>query len=192
VIDALYLPIVTLATLGFGDIVPHDPWLRLAVPVQALVGFAQLTAAMSWVLQVYPALTRRRALAIRLSLLSRSGICRLLEREESSLAATILEDLTTEVVPARGRLTQYAETYYFRDGDEETSLPAMFGVAADLTDAATRSPVPDVRFAGQLLSHALGDLTRVLDEQFLRSGEPMEGILQAYAAEHGPPVTRTR
>jgi hypothetical protein len=62
----------------------------------------------------------------------------------------------------------------------------MFGVAADLTDAATRSPVPDVRFAGQLLSHALGDLTCVLDEQFLRSGEPMEGILQAYAAEHGP------
>jgi hypothetical protein len=103
VIDALYLLIVTLATLGFGDIVPHDLWLRLAVPVQALVGFALLTAAVSWVLQVYPALTRRRALAIRLSLLSRSGTCRLLEREESSLAATILEDLTTEVVPARGR-----------------------------------------------------------------------------------------
>ena len=67
VLDALYLSMVTLATLGFGDIVPTEEWLRVAVPLQAMLGFVLLTAAVTWVLQVYPALMRRRALAIRLS-----------------------------------------------------------------------------------------------------------------------------
>ncbi|MFC7876169.1 ion channel [Isoptericola sp. NPDC057391] len=35
--------------VGFGDIVPTTPWLRLATtPLQALIGFALLTAAVSW------------------------------------------------------------------------------------------------------------------------------------------------
>src|SRR3954447_7875977 len=34
------------------------------VPVQALLGFVLLTGAVTWVLQVYPALTRRRALGL--------------------------------------------------------------------------------------------------------------------------------
>ena len=51
-LDALYLSMVTVATLGFGDIVPTDEWLRIAVPVQALLGFALLTAAVTWVLQI--------------------------------------------------------------------------------------------------------------------------------------------
>jgi hypothetical protein len=66
VLDALYLSTVAMSTLGFGDIVPVDGWLRLVVPVQALVGFLLLTAAVSWVLQVYPAPARRRVLAVRL------------------------------------------------------------------------------------------------------------------------------
>ena len=69
-LDALYLSMVTLATLGFGDIVPTAEWLRVAVPLEAMLGFVLLTAAVTWVLQVYPALMRRRALAIRLSLLA--------------------------------------------------------------------------------------------------------------------------
>ena len=64
---ALSIALVTVATLGFGDILPADPVLRVVAPVQALVGFVLLTAAISWVLQVYPPLGRRRALARRQS-----------------------------------------------------------------------------------------------------------------------------
>nr|WP_281360133.1 potassium channel family protein [Isoptericola halotolerans] len=60
VVDALYLSLVSLTTVGYGDITPLTPWLRIAAPVEGLLGFALLTAAVSWVLQVYPALTRRR------------------------------------------------------------------------------------------------------------------------------------
>jgi hypothetical protein len=59
-LDSLYLSLVTVATLGFGDIVPTSTSLRVAVPLEALFGFMLLTAAVSWVLQIYPALHRRR------------------------------------------------------------------------------------------------------------------------------------
>ncbi|MGQ5635808.1 MULTISPECIES: potassium channel family protein [unclassified Streptomyces] len=72
-LDSVYLSLVTVATLGLGDITPAAGWLRLVSPLEALVGFALLTATVSWVLEVYPALTRRRVLAIRLALLRESA-----------------------------------------------------------------------------------------------------------------------
>ena len=184
-LDALYLSMVTLATLGFGDIVPTAEWLRVAVPLQAMLGFVLLTAVVTWVLQVYPALTRRRALAIRLSLLRRADAARVLAEEDVPMAANLLEDLAGEVVQARVDLTQYAETYYFRDGEESVSLPANIATAVELAHAAKRSPRADLRFAGTLLDTALGDLARLLDAHFLRVGGQPKAVLTAYAADHG-------
>jgi len=190
-LDALYLSMVTMATLGFGDIVPTEEWLRIAVPVQALLGFALLTAAVTWVLQIYPALTRRRALAIRLSLLRRSNAVRVLSEEDVPMAANLLEDLAGELVQTRVDLTQYAETYYFRDGEESASLAASIETAVQLAHAAERSPRPDMRFAGRLLDTALADFAHLLDEQFLRVGGSTEAVLAAYTADHGHPVRGT-
>jgi hypothetical protein len=184
-LDALYLSMVTVATLGFGDIVPTEEWLRIAVPVEALLGFVLLTAAVTWVLQIYPALTRRRALAIRLSLLRRADAVRVLAEEDVPMAANLLEDLAGELVQVRVDLVQYAETYYFRDGEESTSLAATIGTAVQLANAAERSPRADMRFAGTLLDTALGDFARLLDEQFVRVGGPPQAVLAAYVADHG-------
>ena len=184
-LDALYLSMVTLATLGFGDIVPTAEWLRVAVPVQAMLGFVLLTAVVTWVLQVYPALTRRRALAIRLSLLDRADAVRVLAQEDVPMAANLLEDLAGEVVQARVDLAQYAETYYFRDGEDSVSLPANIATAVKLASAAKRSPRADLRFAGKLLDTALGDFARLVDAHFLRVGGPPRAVLEAYAADHG-------
>ena len=190
VLDALYLSMVTVATLGFGDIVPTDEWLRVAVPVQALLGFVLLTAAVTWVLQIYPALTRRRALAIRLSLLARADAVRVLADEDLAMTPTLLDSLATDLVQARVDLTQYAETYYFRDGEEAASLAANLMTAARLASWAGTSSAADVRFAGRLLDSALADFARLLDEQFLRVGGPLTHVLDAYAADHGHPPPR--
>jgi hypothetical protein len=190
-LDALYLSMVTVATLGFGDIVPTSEWLRIAVPVQALLGFVLLTAAVTWVLQVYPALTRRRALAIRLSLLRRADAVRVLSEEDVPMAANLLEDLAGELVQSRVDLTQYAETYYFRDGEESASLAATIGTAVQLAHAAERSHRPDMRFAGKLLDTALNDFAELLDAQFLRIGGSPQTVLTAYAADHGHASPRT-
>lgn len=59
-LDSLYMSLATVATLGLGDIVPTAGWLRVAAPLEALVGFALLTATVSWVLEIYPTLSTRR------------------------------------------------------------------------------------------------------------------------------------
>jgi Ion channel len=191
-LDAGYLSLVTLATLGFGDIVPTAGWLRIAVPVQALIGFALITAAVSWVLQVYPALIRRRALAVRLSLLRRVDTAALVADPRSTLAALLLEDLAAGVAQLRVDLTQYAETYYFRDGDADASVAAMLGVLLDLSGTACRSPGADARYAGELLAVALGDYLHVVDEQFLRTGGSVPEIASAYARDHGQELAGAR
>jgi hypothetical protein len=191
-LDAVYVSTVTLATLGFGDIVPAADWLRIAVPVQALIGFALITAAVSWVLQVYPALTRRRALAVRLSLLRRGDTLALVADKQSHLAASVLENLAVGLAQLRVDLTQYAETYHFRDGDPDASLPAMLGVALDLSEQARRAPGAEARYAGELLATAVGDYLHVVDQQFLHIGGSTRAIASAYAQDHGQQVASAR
>jgi hypothetical protein len=184
-LDALYLSMVTLATLGFGDIVPTEEWLRIAVPLEAMLGFVLLTAAVTWVLQVYPALVRRRTLAIRLSLLRRADAVRVLAEEDVPMAANLLEDVAGELVQIRVDLTQYAETYYFQDRDPEASLPAMFSVTLDLADEARGSEDPDLRYAGGLLTVSAEDYLHVIDLLFLDVGGSAREICAAYADDHG-------
>lgn len=183
--DAMYLSAVTLATLGFGDIVPTTTYLRIVVPTQALVGFALLTAAVSWGLQVYPALTRRRTLAVRLAQVRRAPTLDLVRSSSSPLATTLLLEVAEGLAGLRADLTQYSETYYFRDHDDEASLPVMIGVALDMADQAGRSPDTDLRYAGRLLEIAVEDYLAVVDDHFLRLRGSVREISAAYADDHG-------
>ncbi|WP_369131171.1 potassium channel family protein [Modestobacter roseus] len=189
-LDALYASTVTLATLGYGDIVPSASWLRVVVPGQALLGFATLTAAATWVMQIYPALVRRRVLALRLAGLHRVGPARFVGDPHGQFAAQVLESLAAGVVQARVDLTQYSSTYYFRDGTEETSLAAMLGTAQELSEAARDAPREDVRVAGELLGLAVHDLAGILDQQYLHRDAGVTEVLEAYADDHGHRVVR--
>jgi hypothetical protein len=183
--DAMYLSAVALSTLGFGDIVPITAWLRIVVPTQSLVGFALISAAVSWVLQVYPALTRRRSLAVRLAQLRRAPTLDLVRTSPSPVATTLLLEVADRLAGLRADLTQYAETYYFRDHDDEASLPAMVGVALDLGEEALRSGDAEVRYAGRLLQVAIEDYLTVVDDHFLDLHGSVREISDAYARDHG-------
>ncbi|WP_091763856.1 hypothetical protein [Blastococcus aurantiacus] len=135
-------------------------------------------------LQIYPALVRRRALAVRLAVLRPVAPEDLLHDPGSSLAAPLLADLGAELVQLRVDATQYAGTYYFRDGDEEVALPAMIRVATSLAETGRSAPRPDVRVAAALLAGAVDDSARVLDDQFLHTGGGTAEILEAYARAH--------
>ena len=111
---------------------------------------------------------------------------------QSRLAALVLEDLAVRLAQLRVDLTQYAETYYFGDGDADASLPAMLGVLLDLGEQARRSPGADARYAGELLVTAVGDYLRVVDEQFLHVGGSVGAIASAYARDHGQELAGAR
>lgn len=184
-LDGLYVSVVTTATLGLGDWVPTAGWLRVVVPVQALIGFALLTAAVTWVLQLYPALIRRRSLAVRIATLREVDTAAMLASPDGTLAVQVLDGLASSFAQSRVDVTQYAETYYFRDYSADAALPAMVTVAADLADEARRAPSGDVRLAGDLVAHALDDYLSVLDQQFLGVDGDGAERMRAYAGDHG-------
>ena len=184
-LDALYLSLTTTSTLGFGDVVPTEGWLRVVAPLQALIGFSLLTAAVTWVLQVYPALNRRRTLATRLTTLSQSGFREALAHADSAMPAMLLTDLAGQVAQMRVDLTQYAETYYFRSQDARSSLPATLPYALDLVAAGRRAHRADVRVAATHLGCALDDLADHLRREFLSADGDVREVMAAYAREHG-------
>jgi hypothetical protein len=185
-VEAFYLSVVTTTTLGFGDIVPTASWLRVLMPFQALVGFVLLTAAVAWVLQVYPALTRRRALALRLAMLGRAGAAHRLTQLAPESAARLLDELTTAVAHARVDFTQYAESYYFEEESPQASLALTLPHAVDLAGAASASLHAGVRLAGEVLDGMLDDLAETLDLLFLRTNASRDRVFAAYAEEHAP------
>lgn len=180
-LDAFYLSTVVLGTLGFGDIVPTDGWLRLVTAAQALVGFALLSAAVSWVLQIQPAVRRRRTLARHLTVLR--------EAEDdvgaTDTAASTLEGLTHAVGGVHQDLSQASLTYYFAEEDAHEALDVALPYAVELSARALRSDDARQRAAGAALSRALDGLAAHLGRRFLRLDAPRDEVLRRYAADHG-------
>jgi hypothetical protein len=61
---ALYFSGTTLTTVGYGDIAPHATGVRLAALFEAASGFALISLAITYLITVYSALERKRAVAI--------------------------------------------------------------------------------------------------------------------------------
>lgn len=182
---ALYLSLVTVTTLGFGDILPADALLRLLTPFEALLGFVLLTAAISWILQVYPALGRRRSVAKRLSILRHQGAADVVRAGDASVASRMLDGVTEGVIQAETDLLQYAESYFFVEEDDELSLASTLPHALTLAEAGRRSTAREVRLAADVLATAVESLATRLDRVYLRTGSATPEVLTAYAADHG-------
>ncbi|MFI8193306.1 potassium channel family protein [Streptomyces sp. NPDC085946] len=181
-VDALYVSLVVLATLGLGDIAPAAGWLRVVAPLEALVGFALLTATVSWILGIYPALARRRALALRIRHLRRAGATP--QQLDSDTGAAILDGLAQEVTRVCVDFTQYPESYYFHDGHGDTSLARTITCAADLAERGRTARGAGTRLAASVLTSALEDLAAVLDARFLHTEGSPQQVLAAYARDH--------
>ncbi|SDE30592.1 potassium channel family protein [Auraticoccus monumenti] len=190
--DAVYVSLVALATLGFGDVVATAPWPRMAAPLQALTGFALLTAALTWFTQVYPPLARRRALALRLKGLADTGYVAGLGAYEPALVGQLVDSLTDEVLRARVDLTQHSESYYFQEQDPDLSLASQLPEAVALQEVAATSPSPALRAGAARLGAALEQLAGTLRADFVRAPEGVEATFAAYASDHARDPRRVR
>lgn len=181
--DALYVSLTALTTLGYGDIVPRTSLLRVLMPLEALVGFGLLTVSISWVLSIYPVLSRRRSLAQRILFLARA------EAETGVSPARsdpqLLASLTSELITVRNDLIQFPITYYFR-GDENASLPTAMSYLMQLPqNLGPPEGVPaNTRLHTATLQHAIEGLAYTLSNLFLDlpSSSP-EDVAEAYAQD---------
>jgi hypothetical protein len=182
--EALYISLVTLSTVGFGEIVPAHPLLRLVVALQAVTGFGLLTATVTWILQTYPALNRRRALAHQLNLFREAaGPAGVLSLDPMH-AAGLLESMAGNVASVSIDLLAFHETYYFREVEQRGSLPATVAYAQELASEAQRSENPELQFAGRMLHAALDGLAGVLRAKFGHSGTTSSDVFDSYELHH--------
>ena len=65
-VDAVYFSGVTLTTVGYGDIMPRTTPLRFLVLFESAAGLVVISLAITYILTVYSALERKRAIAVSL------------------------------------------------------------------------------------------------------------------------------
>jgi hypothetical protein len=184
VVEAFYFSVVNMSTLGLGDVYPVELWLRLFAPLQALIGFALLSAAVAWFVELYPGLGRRRAFAMRIALMEQVDMARYLPEMTPATASALLDTLTADLAQAHVDLWQNAESYYFTEDDPDTSLAAKLPYALVMARHARRSPDRIVRNSGQMLEAGIDAFARILRARFIRIGDGTDEILEVYARQH--------
>ncbi|HKP06718.1 MAG TPA: two pore domain potassium channel family protein, partial [Microbacterium sp.] len=144
----------------------------------------------SWFMQLYPALARRRALAVELTGLHSSGLTSLPSTMSPGYAASVITSVTRALAELTADLVQNTEIFYFTERDERLSAARASGYAVELRDAALASGDPDLQAAGTLLSNVLDELARVLTDQYPHvTGESTDDVLRAAAGSHGHPLS---
>jgi hypothetical protein len=63
-VDSIYFSGTTLTTVGFGDISPDAPEMKIVAIIEAVSGFGLISLAVTYLIVVYAALERKRAIAL--------------------------------------------------------------------------------------------------------------------------------
>ena len=185
-VTAFYISVVTLVTLGYGDITPTAGWLRLLAPVQALVGFALLSAGVSWVLSLYPVLARRRSFSQEVALLREAESASGVSLVSQAHAADQLHALASRLVMIRGDLLQFPVTYYFHTRQNDPPLFRGIPYLWELAACGKEKDQPEaVRLAATMLALAIDQLAQALAAEFaqLKAASTMK-VFARYAEDH--------
>ncbi len=184
ILHCLYFSVGALCTFQTFDLNPRTDWLRLIVAVQGLVGISMITASVSWLVLLYPALARQRATARQLTLATeaeeRSGLA---PDEHDPVFLVMLEQ---NIVQARLDLVLFPILFHFYALTPAYTLASALPTACRFAREATRDDQPvKVRLTGTKLQIALEDLARTLSERILGNAAPerpdVEAIFHAYA-----------
>lgn len=186
-IDALYVSLTNLTTLGYGDMTPTGSFLRMMAPLQALIGFVLLTASITWMLSIYPALSRSRTLAQEISLIhdAELAVGGNITKMKADSIETLLQGLASQLVSVRNDLMQFSITYYFHSSDDRSGIATTLPYLAHLAEKSRNSDQPEVRMSAEVLEGAIENLATTIATDFLRiSPSSTQESLEAFARDH--------
>ena len=135
-------------------------------------GFALLTASVSWLLTVYPALSRRRSLAYEITLLrdvtradGRGGFV----RAQPGSAERLFAELLSRLVAVERDLVQIPVSYYFTEHDDRFSLPRVMPWLLGMAQRGLGADVPaPTRLRAEMLCAAIDDFAHTTAEPLPR------------------------
>lgn len=182
--ESLYVSFVALTTLGFGDVLAVTSWIRLVAPIQALTGFALLTAAMTWFSQIYPPLSRRRALSLQLDGLADADYASSVREIDAASLSRLLDSVAGKAAEVRVDFGQHSEGYYFREETPALALARQLPYALELRDAGLAREEPAVRLSAEQLAGVLDQLADTLQSQYRLRGEDVRAVFASFADDH--------
>jgi len=187
-VDAVYVSLVSLTSLGHGDVVAQSDALRLLGPFETIIGLGILTASISWILSIYGVLADYRSASHEIALLREAerttGIR--LTRVDPFEAARLLAGLTSKLVAARRDLLHFPIAYYFHTRDPHHALSTQLPALLEITeDAAAEERPPALRLEAARLRLAVEDYLDTIDDEFLGgSAASTSGALARYQRDH--------
>jgi hypothetical protein len=184
-ITLLAFSLASLTTVGTPDLTPKPDAIRMAVAVESLVGFSLVTASISWIVLIYPALGRMRSLARRSAILikaqEKTGV-----NAVSSESENLFSELTGHVIRTRIDLIHFPLIYYFHADSERASLAlALLTIEKLAHGAAKLEGANQVRLQAAMLETALGDLAKILAHRFVKANaDDPHAVFDAFAKDH--------
>ena len=188
-VDALYISLVNLTSLGYGDISPAAPLLRILGPVETLFGLGLLTASISWLISIYGSISRRDSLAheVRLAKEAEERLGEKLADADPELLETLLAGFAEQLIRTRRDVIHFPITHYFRTEDEERALAGLLPFLSQLADEAAEEGRPQgLRVRAQILQLAIDDFASTLRIRLRMPGNSTDETLRHYQSEHGP------
>jgi hypothetical protein len=177
--EALYFSGVTLTTAGYGDIAPVSAFLRAVAVIESASGFALISLAITYLLSVYGALERKRAVALSLYHQAGEGA------DASGLIAhhfvdgrfhglrDSLRQATRDVQTMLESHVEHPVIHYFHPLETYKSLPrilfllleacAVLRAALDPEEYSDLRNYPEVRTLEASSAHVLGAMVDSLD-----------------------------
>ncbi|HLM02677.1 MAG TPA: potassium channel family protein [Pyrinomonadaceae bacterium] len=188
-LQAFYFSGITLTTLGYGDILPVSGAMRLAALFEAALGMATISISITYLLTVYSALERKRAVALKFYHQARQG-ADISGFISSHFARGRFHSLTESLREATRDLQELLESHlehpvihYFHPVEVYKGLPralfvvletvAILNAHLDEKEYVEAGDHPDVLIAGDSTRHVLFELITSLKLE-KRATEPFE------------------
>jgi len=182
-IDALYVSLVNLTSLGYGDISPASGLLRVLGPVETMFGLGLLTASISWLISIYNAISRRDSLAheVHLSKEAEERLGEKIADADPQLLERMLTSFTEQLIVARRDLIHFPITHYFRTEDDQRALSGLLPFLSSLVAEASEENRPHaLRVRAEMLRMAIDDFAATLRVRVRMPGDTTEATLEHY------------
>jgi hypothetical protein len=187
--QAFYFSGITLTTLGYGDILPISDATRMAALFESALGIALISISITYLLTVYSALERKRAVALKFYHQARQG-ADISGFISSHFARGRFHSLTESLREATRDLQELLESHiehpvihYFHPVEVYKGLPralfvvletvAILNAHLDEKEYVEAGDHPDVLIAGDNARHVLFELVTSLKLE-TRATEPFE------------------
>jgi Ion channel len=189
--DALYISLVNISSLGYGDISPQSALLRILGPTETIFGLALLTASISWLVSIYNALTRRNTFAheVHLTREAESELGEKLADADPELLERMLTSFMEQLIATRRDLIHFPIIHYFQSEEDQLALAELLPFLRRLVEEAGEEARPRaLRVRAQMLRMAIDDYAQTLRTRLELAGDTTDATLEELNRQRRPPT----